>query len=163
MAWLDNDGRYLKYGTEKAVPTTGGDFSQPGAWRDLEYTVDLTKLTTTPLIQGDTSWVGNGVFIESVQLDVEVAAVGGTSLSVGLIGNDRSTVASNTGFVSAIVTASLTLGAQINLTGGSTGAGAYIGTTTPSTGYVTALAAGTFTAGRVKVRIRYRGIGTITQ
>jgi len=163
MAWLDPDGRYLKYGTEKAVPTTGGDFSQPGAFRDLEYTVDLTKLTTTPLIQADTSWVGTGVFVESVQLDVEVAAVGGTSFSVGLIGNDRSTVASNTGFVNAMVIASLTQGAQITLAGGSTSAGGYVGTTTPSTGYVTALAAGTFSAGRVKVRIRYRGYGTITQ
>lgn len=163
MAWMNSDGLYVQYGTEKAVPTKGGDFSMPGQTRDLEYTIDLTTLTATPAIQANTSFVAAGLFIESVEIDVEVAAVGGTSLSVGLIGTDRSTVASNTGFVNAIVTASLTQGAKVILTGGSTGAGGYVGTTTPSLGYVTALAAGTFSAGRVKVRIRYRGYGTITQ
>lgn len=164
-SWMNNDGLYIQYGATKAVPTTGGDFMQPGETRNVEFTVDLTTLTTTPAVQANTTFIGAGLFIESVELDVEVAAAGGTSLSVGLIGNDRSTVASNTGFVNAIVTASLTQGAKIVLTGGSTGAGGYIGTVagTPSVGYLSALAAGTFSAGKVKVRVKYRMTSTITQ
>lgn len=162
-SWFNNDGLYIQYGVTKAVPETGGDFLQLGDARMAEFTIDLTTLTTTPVIQSQTTFIGAAVFIEQVDIDVEVAAVGGTSVSVGLMSTDRSTVTSNTGFVNAIVTASLTQGAKISLTGGSTGAGGYIGTTTPSMGYLTSLAAGTFSAGRIKVRIRYRGYGTITQ
>jgi hypothetical protein len=108
--------------------------------------------------------IGSGMFIEQVEIVADTAAASGTSLSVGLIGYDRVTVASNTAFVAAAALAGFdTVGEKLVLNKGSTGAGAYIGTTTATPGFVTALVAGTFTAGSIKVRIKYRGIGTITK
>ena len=132
----------------------------------------MASLTTTPTIISNTTFfpMNGQVFIESVNIDMEVAAAGGTSLSVGLMGMDRSTTSSpygNTVFANGVLTAAMTAGASITLTGGSTGAGTEVGTqptaSTQGAGYITATVAGTFTAGTAKVRIRYRGIGTITQ
>jgi hypothetical protein len=171
-SWLDPDGLYRQYGTQKAVPEVAGDYLSYGETRNIEMTISLASLTTTPTIISNTTFfpMNGQVFIESVTIDTEVAAAGGTSLSVGLIGNDRSTTSSpygNTVFVNGALTATMTAGASQTLTGGSTGAGTAVGTTlassTQGSGYITATAAGTFTAGTVKVRIRYRGIGTITQ
>lgn len=172
-SWLDPDGLYRQYGTQKAVPEVGGDYLSYGETRDIELTVVLSSLTSTPTIISNTTFfpMNGQVFIESVNIDSEgAAAAGGTSLSVGLIGLDRSTTSSpygNTVFVNAALTATMGAGASQTLTGGSTGAGTAVGTTlassTQGAGYITATAAGTFSAGQVKIRIRYRGIGTITQ
>jgi hypothetical protein len=167
--WQDPDGLFRQYGTSKAVPTTAGDYLSYGEWRDIEFTVTLSALSATPTIIANTTFLGTNVFIESVNVDMEVAAAGGTSLSVGTMRLDRSTVVSNTNIVNALVTASMTQGASTTMTGGSTSAGALVGTTVTTAqlpdgaAYITATAAGTFTTGVAKVRIRYRGIGTITQ
>lgn len=165
--WLNPDGLFVQYGTSKAVPTTMGDYLSYGETREIEFTLDLTTLTATPAIQGNTTFFPSNVFVESVEWDTEVAATGGTSFSVGTMRLDRTTVVSNTSFVNAALLATHDVaGEKVILTGGSTGAGAAIGTTTSFTDngvYITALAAGTYTTGRIKVRIKYRGIGTITQ
>lgn len=181
--YIDNDGRFRQYGVSKAVPETGGDYLAYGETRMQEYTIDLTTLIATPLIQSYTTlFPGNNtqLFVEKVVIDVEVGATGGTSLSVGTgfmsgatttnnlgVSVPAVTPISNTAFVSALVTASIaTAGQQITMTTGSTSAGGYIGTTSADQvhkNYVSALAVGTFATGRVKVRIFYRGLGTITQ
>ena len=167
--WTDPDGLYRQYGTSKAVPTTAGDYLSYGEWRDIEFTVTLSALSTSPTIVANTTFLGTNIFIESVNVDMETAATGGTSLSIGTMKLDRSTSISNTNLVNALVTASMTQGASITMTGGSTSAGALVGTTvtsatlTDGAAYLTATVAGTFSAGVAKVRIRYRGIGTITQ
>jgi hypothetical protein len=167
--WLDPDGLFRQYGTSKAVPTTAGDYLSYGEWRDIEFTVTLSALSTTPTIIANTTFLGTNVFLESVNIDMESAATGGTSLSIGTMRMDRSTVVSNTNIVNALVTASMTQGASITMAGGSTSAGALVGTTVTTAqlpdgaAYLTATVAGTFTTGVAKVRLRYRGIGTITQ
>jgi len=168
--YFDGDGLFRQYGTSKAVATTAGDYMSYGETRQIECTIDLTTLTPfgTNIIQANTTFIPSGVFVESVEVDVEVAGTSGGSatLNVGLIGNDRSTVASATGFVNAAAVATLTQGARLLLVGGSTGAGGYIGTVagTPSTGYLIANAGtAVFTAGKVKVRINYRTTTNITQ
>lgn len=165
MSWMNKDGLYLQYGTEKAVPTTGGEFRMPGELRTVDIVLDLTKLTSTPSIadNAQTTFFPAGMFIEQVELVTDVAATGGTSLSVGLLDYDRSTVISNTAFVNGALTATMTpAGTKTVLTQGSTGAGAYIGTVTAKAGYVSALVAGTFTAGKITVRVKYRGTTPIT-
>lgn len=189
-SWLDNDGRFRQYGTQKTTPGTAGDYLSYGETREIEVTVSLATLTTSPQVQDVTTFfpAGTNVFIEQVDVVTDVGAVGGTSFSVGLgyfttgtyvtVGTNSYppvTAISNTAFVSAMAIAQVTTAGQKTiLAEGTTAAGAYIGaaggaylggtsssTTVPN--YITALAAGTFTAGSVKVRIRYRGIGTITQ
>lgn len=177
-SWLDNDGRFRQYGTSKAVPEVGGDFLAYGDTRVMEVTISLASLTTSPLAQSFTTFFpasNTQLFVEQVVVDVEVGAVGGTSVSVGtgfmtagtLTNPPAMTAISNTAFVNALVTASIaTAGQKIILTTGSTSAGGYIGSTSADQthkNYITALAAGTYSAGVIKVRIFYRGFGTITQ
>lgn len=163
--YTTNSGLRQKFGTNKAVPTSGGDYLHYGATRMAEFTIDLTTLTTSPVVQNDVFVFGAPqFFIESVTVDTEVAATGGTSFSVGLIGLDGTTVESNTKFLAAVPIADhTTAGQRKDYTVGVTGVGAGVGGFATNPGYITALAAGTYTAGRVKVRIYYRGLGTITQ
>src|SRR3569833_407085 len=169
-SWLNSDGLYVLYGTQKAVPEVAGDYFVYGDTREIEMTIDLTTLTTSPVVQSNTTFFPSNCFIESVQVDTEVGATGGTSFSVGTMGMDRSTVSgtySNTTFLSAAPIADhTTAGQRKDYLVGVTGVGGGVGTSIAFTlggAYLTALAAGTYTAGRVKVRIRYRGYGTITQ
>lgn len=166
MSWMNNDGLFLQYGTEKAVPTTGGDYCMPGELREIEVQFDLATLTTSPVIvdNTNTTFFPKGMLIEEVQVVADVAAVGGTSISVGLVNLDRSTVLSNTAFIAALPIANINVAGEKNIvTAGTTYAGAYVGTTSAAPGYITALAAGTFTDGKVTVRIKYRGLTPITQ
>lgn len=165
MAYNTSMGLYTKYGTEKAVPVTGGDYLAYGDTREIELTIDLTTLTTSPVIQNDVLVFGAPqFFIERVVVDSEVAATGGTSFSVGLVGLDRSTVESNTKFLAAAPIADhTTAGQRKEYVVGVTGVGVGVGGFATNPGFITALAAGTYTAGRVKVRIFYRGLGTITK
>lgn len=164
-SWMNNDGLYVQYGTQKAVPTTMGDYLSYGEWRDIEFTANLatgsTLATAGTYIMGNTTFLPTGVFIESVNYSVETAGAGGTSISVGTIRADRTTSISATNLSAAVATASLTAGANVTVT-----TGGIVGTTTSFTdgfAYITATTIGTYTAGSVKFRIRYRGIGTITQ
>ena len=166
--WMNTDGLYLQYGTSKAVPTTMGDYLSYGETREIEFTLTLAGLTTTPVIQGNTTFLPSGVFIEAVETDTEVAGAGGTSISVGTMRADRSTVISNTGILNAQVLASHDTAGEKNIynVAAAGGGGGLVGTTTSFTdgfAYITALCAGTYSAGTLKVRIKYRGIGTITQ
>lgn len=186
-SWYDNDGLLRQYGAQKANPTTAGDYLSYGDAREIEVTLNLANLTTTAQLAALTTFVpaGTNVFIEKVTIDTEVGMTVGTAtaFSVGLgyiasppasystIGNaslPAVTTISDTAFVNGALNATVTTAGQYQeLTAGSTGAGAYIGTssaTTTQANYITAKSVGgTYTAGTVKVRIRYRGIGTITQ
>lgn len=167
-SWTNPDGLFLQYGTSKAVPTTAGDYLSYGEWRDIEFTVTLSSLTTSPTIIANTTFLGTNIFLESVNIDMESAATGGTSLSIGTMRLDRTTPVSNINVVNALVTASMGAGASVTMTGGSTSAGALVGTTITTSqfpdgaAYITATVAGTYSAGVAKVRLRYRGIGNIT-
>ena len=167
-SWMNNDGLYLQFGTQKAVPTTMGDYLSYGEWRDIEFTLSLA--TGSPLatagtyIIGNTTYLGTNIFLESVNVSVETAAAGGTSVSVGTRRLDRVTDISTTNILTAIATATLVQGYNNTTT-----TGGLVGTTITTTqfpdgeAYVTATTIGTYTAGSIKVRLRYRGIGLITQ
>jgi hypothetical protein len=164
-SWMNPDGLFVQFGTSKAVPTTAGDYLSYGEWRDIEFTLTLSALSATPLIVANTTFFPSNVFVESVQTDVEASPTGASTLSVGTMRTDRSTVISNTAFISAATVG--TAGTQTTYTTGVTGVGALVGTTTSFTDngvYITATGSATpYSTGVVKVRIRYRGIGTITQ
>lgn len=167
-SWMNNDGLYVQYGTQKAVPTTAGDYLSYGEWRDIEFTVSLA--TGSPLatagtyVIANTTFLGTNIFIESVNYDVEIPGAGGTSLSVGTRRMDRVTDISTTNLSAAIATASLTQGANVTVfTGGLVGTTVTTSQLPDGAAYITATTIGTYTAGQVKFRIRYRGIGLITQ
>lgn len=172
--WTNKDGLFIQYGTDQTTAETAGEFALPGSPnRIVEVRIDLTTLTSTAAIQSNNvifpAPPSNQLFIEKVEIVMEVASASGTSFSVGLIEMDRATIPSNysTAFVNALVNASTnTLGDVVTLTGGSSSAGGLIGSfPANATGpyYITALASGTYTTGIARVRIYYRGVGTITQ
>lgn len=170
--WLNPDGLYVQYGTSKAVPTTTGDYLSYGETREIELTVTLANTAAgATTILGNTTFFPSNVFIEQVEMDVEVAAAGGTSFSVGTVRTDR--VTTGTGgtavdsFISGEVLATVTpAGKKVIYTAGVAHVGSAVGTTTSFTDggvYIALTNTGTFTNGVMKIRIKYRGIGTITQ
>lgn len=196
-SWLDNDGRFIQYGTQKTIPDPAGDYLNYGSERVIEVLIDLTSLTTTAQVQSMTTFfpAGYNIFIDKVEVVSDVASANGTSFSVGLgyfsgstyanITNNTETATAagvstqaNTGSYPGITSISDTafvtalINSQTNTTGDlvtivastATYAGAYLGTTSTTTthpNYITAKAAGTYTAGLMRVRIFYRGYGTI--
>lgn len=165
--FLDNDGLLRKYGTDKTVPTSGGEFKQYGATREIEFMLDLTKLTTTDQVINDQIFIPTGTWIESVQIDTQIAAATGTSVTIGVTSTARDSATTTTNaFLDAEVTATFTLGKVILYDASTTHHGIALGTvlTTNCPGYLTAKIAGsTFTTGLLKVRIRYRSGSVTTQ
>lgn len=168
--WMNNDGMFLQFGTSKAIPTTMGDFLSYGETRDIEFTLTPSTLTATPAIQGNTTFLPTGVYIESIMTQAEATPpAGGTSISIGTMRADRSTVISNVALLNLQVLASHNTAGETNtyFESVAAGGGTSVGTITnfpDGFAYITALAAGTYTgAGTMKVRIRYRGIPPITQ
>lgn len=180
--YLTNSHLLLKFGTQKAVLSPWGDYVTFGPNRVIEGTVDFTTVTSGNfLIVSDTVFfpalASGQLFIEQVEAVAEVGLVGGTSISLGLIDSDRATVPSNygTAFINAGLTATLaTAGNKVIYNAGTTGAGGLLGTgaavQTPVTPdlvnsyYITATAAGTFSAGKVRFRIHYHALdAAITQ
>lgn len=171
--WLNKDGLFLQYGTQKAVPEVGGEYKNFGGNRSIEVLIDLTKLTSTAAIQSYTTFFpsppSGQLYIEQVDVVAETGATSGTTFSVGLIQQDQATIPSNysTAFVNAMVTASVaTAGDKVSLTTGITYAGGLIGTyPAAATGpyYITALSSGTYTTGLIRVRIAFHGLTPITQ
>lgn len=172
QTWLNNDGLYIKFGSDTAIAETAGDYKSFGSNRVAEVLIDLTTLTSTAAIQSDTTFfgAGSGLFIEKVEITAEVGAATGTSFSVGLMQTDRSTIPSgySTAFIAAEVTATVaTAGMGQTYLQNTSKAGGLIGSFPASaTGpyYITALSAGSaYTTGKIRVRIFYHGVGTITQ
>lgn len=169
--WINKDLLFLQYGTDKAAVDAGGDFKSYGTNRIAEVYIDLTTLTSTAAIQSNSLIFpsGSGIYIEKVEVVAEVGAASGTSFSVGLIQMDRATIPSSysTSIINAEVTATVaTAGMAQTYYQNTTHAGGLIGSFPASaTGpyYITALSSGTYTTGKVKVRVFYHGVGTISQ
>lgn len=189
--WLNKDGLFLKFGTDKTIVEAASEYAFDGPNRIVETTINLAtvnagaSINATPTIISDNlifpAPPSGQLYIEKVELIVETLATSGGSptLSVGLIQMDRNTIPSNysTAFINAEVFTELQAtgtieylnpnGSTTSIPAGSTRGGGLIGSSPANaTGpyYLTATGTATaFTAGIVRVRIYYRGIGTITQ
>jgi hypothetical protein len=182
--WLNKDGLFLKFGTDKTTSEAAGEFALPGyPDRMVEFAIDLTTLSTSSasIVSDNLIFPApptGQMIITRVELLVETAATSGGSATFkcGLIQMDRSTVPTNYdhAFIASEVVAQMAaagdtlyyVGAD-SLPAGSTKGGTLIGSQPANaTGpyYITAQAGtAVFTAGKVRIRVFYRGIGTITQ
>ena len=161
MSWKNNDGLFLKFGTENAVSNTGGEYRTNGALHEIEVKIDLTTLGTSASIQSDQIFFPKNARIEEVEVVTHTAATGtGAVLNIGLQQTDRSTEIDYDGFVAAAALTTLdAAGEKTVLRVGSTGAGALIGATNSTVGYITAdYDTAAFTAGVIYVRIRYYAV-----
>ena len=159
-SWLNKDSLYLKYGTDKTVPNIGGEYKTYGALREIEFKLDLTKLTTSAVIIDDTVFFPKGARLEEVELVALTAADSSSdtaALNIGLVKTDRSTAIDADGIVKALAqTAVDTTGEKAVLRKGTSGVGDLVGTPTTSVGYFTAdYDTEAFTQGVVLVRVRY--------
>jgi len=175
--WLNKDGLYLQFGTAKATPEVAGEYlSEYDGSRIIQADIDLTTISSTPLIVSNTTlWpatptgVAEKFFVEQVEVITIVGATGASGVNVGLTSAaDRTTALSNTAFVNnLLVTNIATTGNKVVLWKNSTvtGAGAYVPTPGNNTvdGYISASceSGGTFSAGQLRVRIKYWEYGTI--
>lgn len=157
QSWLDNAGLYQKYGVDQTTPNKGGEYSTLGELRDIEFSIDLTKLTQTETPLSDTVFFPIGMKIEQLEIFCDEAAATGTAIDLGFIQTDRSTEIDFNGLLDAYPTASMTLGSKVTLVSGGTNAGVLVGGTTSVPGYVSCsnTTATAFTAGKIRVRIKY--------
>lgn len=137
----------------------GGQVSTSGMDKQAEWVVsydDIPVLTDVAL--GMETLIPAGAAINKVSLQVLEAFVGGTSYDIGLM--DAAGVAINAdGFWDLIVTADINVvnewrDAAVHA---GTDSGALIEATAPITsdGYLVMLAAGTFTAGRMRILVEF--------
>lgn len=165
--WYNQDGLKIDLGVTEATSQNpayiqAGEYRAEGPVRVCEQTIDLIRLNAfgTATILNDKTFFGKGWVLEQVEIETLVAVTGATAtLSVGLIQNsDRTTVISGTALASVVPVATIAaVGTKLLLTAGSTGAGNFIGVANTFDALVTATAGtANFTAGRIKVRYRWR-------
>lgn len=174
MSWQNNDGLYVKFGSEEGVSAQGGEYNKSGNQHEYEVVVDYSEAlsATAAIIDGGSALgpqgvvIPEGLRIEEVEVFTETAftssgTIGSSTFVLGLKKrSDRSTELDHDG----LLTASF-VGGSIDAAGektvvrvGSTGAGALIGTTLSEDGVLvianSAHASHPYTAGKAIVRIR---------
>lgn len=159
MGWYNNDGLYVKFGTEEGVAGTVGEYEWDGPLRFLEVVIpDMTKLTATAAILSDVVQIPKNAVIREVKVFTNTPATSGgaATLNIGLTKTDRTTAISDTAILAAQAITTIDAAGETNiLTAGSTGAGTKVGTTIGvDNGLITAKwATAAFTAGKVTVQI----------
>jgi len=162
--WLNNDGLYIQYGPEKAVPNTGGEYTTTGALRQIKFKIDLTTLTELETPLSDTVFFPK-MRVHSIDVMTHTPAATGVAIDLGLVQTNRSTQIDFDGFLAAFPTAQMDgVGEHItlsltasNIPAAAIGQGALLGTTTTLPGYVTCsrTTPTAFTAGVIIVTINY--------
>lgn len=157
MSWTNNDGLYIRFGTEKSVPTLGGESTTDGNNRVI--TLDLTfadlAATGTEKIISEGTTIPDGAVIKKATFHVSTAFASGGSatLTFGLIDSDRTTAYDADGIDAAIAVAALTAGATITCDGAAVGK-LIANTGTPV--YITATeGTAAFTAGAGQLVVEY--------
>lgn len=161
--WTNSDGLHLKFGTDKSESNYAGEYVTTGELREVSLRITLTDLADASAIMSDKVFFPKNARIEEVELVTHTAATSGGAavLNIGLVqASDRSTAIDTDGFVAALALASFnSAGEKVVLRVGSTSAGALIGTTNSTVGYIVAdYDTAAFTAGEIDVRVRYRGV-----
>lgn len=165
MAWMNNDGLYLKYGTERTVPNVAGDYRTVGALREIEIKLNATMmkaLTTANTIVSDVTELPAGVVVEEVEVVATTVATTGSSaaLNLGTIRKDRTTVIDADGLLEAAAVTTIDAAGEKTVYRApvsGTGVGDQIGVATTYPCYIIAsTSTGTFTDGAVTIRIKYK-------
>lgn len=158
MAWDNNDGLRVRFGTEQATASLAGEYVTTGAMREVEVIINLADLTETETILDDFVTLPAGVKIAEVKVVTTTAAATGTAIDLGLIRLDRTTETDYDGLLAAFATATMNVAGETTiLVNGSSTGGAMIGTTTSNVNFISAsrTTATAFTAGRIVVTIKY--------
>lgn len=164
--WKNSDRLYLEFGTTKSAVDVAGEYKTYGDFREINIRLDLTTLTSTPAIISQNLKFPTGMRIARIDVISDVAAVGsGATIDLGLQAEDRSTEIDYNGLLAAVALTSFdTVGETVSYSVGVSGAGALMGTSTSSVGFLTAnYNTAAITAGALDIRIFLYGRGVITQ
>jgi hypothetical protein len=162
--WMDPDGLYRTYGTDRATANIGGEHVTTGGLREIEVKIDLTTLTESETVLSDTIFFPKSMRIHEVEVITVTAATLGTAIDLGLVRTDRTTEIDYNGLLAAFPTANMNVAGERHIMvlsatvpTGATGTGALIGTTTSQVGLLTCSRtdATAFGAGVIIVKIRY--------
>jgi len=158
MAWTNSDGLRVAFGSEEATVSTAGAYNKKDMEHEVEAVLTLTAITASAALVGsNTLVIPKGARITRLKIIAETAATSGGSatLNFGLQRLDRSTELDYDGFIAALAkTAYDAAGETTDITVGSTGAGALIGTTLANPGYLTAdYDTAAFTAGVLRIKL----------
>lgn len=171
MGWMNDDGLYVRFGTEQAADAAGGEVN---TWDEHTVEFDITSddaQSATASILGETGAFGvvvpDGARVKAVVVDVLTAftssgTIGSATLVLGLKkASDRSTELDHDGLLTSAFTGTNldAVGEHSEVFAGDTGAGALLGTTLTENGVIVVANSthGTnpFTAGRARVKVIY--------
>ncbi len=160
MVYFDIGGLRQEWGLEQTVTHKGGEYRNNGLEREIELRIDLTTLNQTEAIMDPNIFFPVGVKITEIEVFVETAAATGVAIDLGFARTtDGTTEIDYDGLLAAFPTATMTVGNKVVLRKGGTNVGAMVGSgvATTNVGYITcsATTATAFTAGVIKVTIRY--------
>lgn len=122
MAWLNNDGLLVKFGTEEAIVGGGGEFTWdgPNAKLDIDIRYNMLNAFGTRTILDETVRIPNGLLLRSASFQVIVpfTSGGAATLDLGLYDMDRTTAYDADGIDAAIaLTAIDTVGETVTCDG----------------------------------------------
>lgn len=162
QTWINADGLFVRFGTDEQVVSRTGEYEDtygPEQVQEVGFSFsDLGLVAGTQIVLNTTSPLRKGSRIQEVILIAETAQVGGTSISVGLVQDDFTTVISQTGIVNAEVLANLNANGKQNTYNVSAlgNGGNLIGTTLSLDGFYTVTANTSVpTAGQYLLVVRY--------
>ena len=162
MSWDNGDGLHLKFGTEEATVTAGGEIQPFGDQMVISFNLDHTDITSaSATILMDNVVLPDNVQIQKIVLTVEEAfdsAGDALVLNMGTIDLDRTSNGSGTALINAEVQADIdAIGDIVTYTlasAGASGAGASVGTIITSPKLITVdYDTAAPTAGHAKVQI----------
>src|SRR5688500_359501 len=113
MSWMNEDGLFIKFGTEEAKLTTGGEHATPdGNNHYIEFEVNTTVLNTLtgPIFLSDTLTIPGDCFLLKAEFEVEVAfdsAGEAATVDFGFYDSDRVTAYDEDGIDAAIAEADI--------------------------------------------------------
>lgn len=157
MAWMNNDGLFIKFGAEEARVGGGGEYRWNGPFTEVEIDVRWNMLNAfgTVTVLDDTVRIPNGVLLTSAEFETVVpfTSGGAATLDLGFYDTDRTTAYDADGIDVAIaLTAIDAVGETVTCDGALINT--ILANNTPN--LITAtVGTANFTAGRGKLRLRY--------
>jgi len=170
---VNADGLLVRYGASEAVVTKGGAKPLINGAHEVEFDLSYTDVASaTTAIPGSDAFgvvIPKGARVEEVETVVTTAftssgTVGSGTFVLGLKkASDRSTELDHDGLLTSSATGTAlglaTVGSKVTTKVSGTGAGALLGTSISENGVITvansAHASHPFTAGAIKVRVRF--------
>lgn len=156
--WTNKDGLYVGFGTRSKEVNSASIVPGETIPRQAVLKIDATQLKATPDGKelANTVVIPAGANIKTVRVLVNTAFAGGTSVSLAGYNASTDVVDSATGFLNAVLTATLAAGYDASLTAPGAGAGGgYLGTILATTVKIVPTAVGTFTTGVATVTIEF--------